>query len=83
MRARFFSMLDLVSKGLVIHWKSEYLTSAHQCLESVNERPNKNHRLSFRNLSGAFGILFIGCLLSVVSFMLESIFYRCYKLGYL
>ena len=65
-------ILQLKSAGLINLWETWYIPTVRKCTEINNKR--KKNRLSLNHLSGAFLILAIGSVCSLVAFLVEKLF---------
>ena len=73
-------MLRMFEVGLLQKWKNQYQPKPYRCLLPSNgdkkEPSGSLHRLNFQNLSGAFVIIILGCVFSILSFAIENLIRR-------
>ena len=67
--------MQLRENGLLQHWENKFYPKLDKCMDGAYKMTNKNHRISFKNLSGAFVALLVGITLALFSFLLEKIIF--------
>lgn len=75
-------ILTLCDTGLILHWVNQFEADIKPCTtEDYQQRKRKDKstltRLTLANLAGAFAVLVIGYLISILIFLKEMIFYHC------
>ena len=66
-----FRFMQMREMDLLDHWNKNFQPDAHQCL--AHNRKKEIRSLRFKDLTGAFTVLLIGSLLSLVTFIGEKI----------
>ena len=78
-----YRTLRLYEIGLISLWKNWFEPNTRPCLNdqgntgNVRNEKKKLAPLSLANLTGAFAVLAIGCLVSLVAFLVEMIVFYC------
>ena len=69
--------MKMMEAGLLDFWYGQGLPDVHQCSDNnhFNDRRNIS-ALNLKNLTGAFSILVVGYILSIVVFIFENVFRR-------
>lgn len=57
--------------GLLDNWRFRIQADARRCLDASATKAEKS-RLSLKNLTGAFVVLFSGCIASILAFLFEK-----------
>ena len=74
--------LELFETGLISLWSNWFEPNARPCWNNNNDNRNAKSnkkplvRLSLTNLTGAFVVLAVGCLVSTLAFLIERIVYQ-------
>ena len=73
-------MLRMAEEGLLDEWRSRFQRDNGHCVDKKkqkgNRQPQTNNRITLKNLSGAFVVLFVGYLTSIFLFIGELILFR-------
>ena len=70
----------MAEAGLLDEWRSRFQRDNGHCVDKKKQKGNRqtqtNNRITLKNLSGAFVVLFVGYLTSIFLFIGELILYR-------
>ena len=74
-------LLELLEIGLIEYWDTWFRPMPGQCLKYIknagsqtsSSKTEQRHRLTFKNLAGAFIVLLVGIGLSLLAFVYELI----------
>ena len=82
LKLHFYRTLRLLEAGLISLWVNWFEPNARPCWNNNNDDRNAKSnkkplvRLSLTNLTGAFVVLTVGCLVSLLAFLIERIVYH-------
>lgn len=65
-----FRLMRMREFGLITAWKRPYEADVSRCIDKAKEYPD-NERLSLLHLTGAFTVLLVGFIISMVTFVIE------------
>lgn len=79
-----FRLAEMSEFGLLKVWTQWYQANPQRCLDEVKKSWNVQNRtrLTLGNLTGAFVVLIVGCLASLLVFILENIMFLMCKKPY-